>query len=138
MGSDHLEPFRLGFEKSRIYSLILLLRICSRSTSRRISGDENWRQTTLWHRHRHRWSAYSIHAGVCSLGKSSVAHRSHPARNRRGKEWLSASLNVMREVFQGFMLPCLNALWSTWAPRNDRSKLAAFSLAGRNQLEKES
>ena len=85
IGCVHLDRFRLGFEKPRIHSFILLLRICSRSASSRISGDESRRETTVWPRHRYWWSADSLHAGMCSLGKRGVAHRSNSARNQRGK-----------------------------------------------------
>ena len=41
-----------------------------------------------------------------------------------------ASLTVIFFLYQSVMYPAAQALWSNWAPPNERSRLIGFSYAG--------
>jgi MFS family permease len=38
----------------------------------------------------------------------------------------------LKFYFQGFIYPSLHAIWSKWAPKNDKSKLATFAFSGKS------
>nr|CAD7429276.1 unnamed protein product [Timema monikensis] len=43
---------------------------------------------------------------------------------------LLVALRVFQGILQGVTLPCINALWSRWAPPLERSQLATLALSG--------
>ncbi len=42
---------------------------------------------------------------------------------------------ILNFYLKGFIYPSLHSIWSKWAPKNDKSKLATFAFSGREKFE---
>ena len=75
--------------------------------------------------------SHPLHAAVCTMGTDCLDHPSCSRRTQFGKTTAERCPRSIVAYSQGFIYPSLHAIWSKWAPKHDKSKLATFAFSGK-------